>query len=131
IMGMAELDGHGNVNVSHLGGRVNGPGGFIDIVQNAKKLVFCGSFDAKGTDLDIANGRLTIRSHGTLRKLKSEVERITFSGKYAQESGQTVIYITERAVFRLTPDGVELAEIAPGVDLQSDILDRMEFAPIV
>lgn len=131
IMGMAELDGHGNVNVSHLGGRVNGPGGFIDIVQNVKKLVFCGSFDAKGTQLEIGDGRLAIKTHGSLSKLRENVERITFSGHYSRLSGQDVIYITERAVFRLVEDGVELVEIAPGVDLQADILDRMGFAPIV
>jgi propionate CoA-transferase len=131
FLGMAEMDAEGNVNVSHFGGQISGPGGFIDISQGAQKVVFCGSFDAKGTRLDIADGVLTIHRHGEVRKLVNRVAGITFSGKEAVRRGQEVIYVTERAVFRLTPEGIELTDIAPGVDLERDILSRMDFAPIV
>ncbi|WP_077002319.1 acyl CoA:acetate/3-ketoacid CoA transferase [Variovorax sp. KK3] len=131
FLGMAEMDAQGNVNVSHFGGQVSGPGGFIDISQGARKVVFCGAFDAKGSRLAARGGRLAIESHGTVRKLVRQVSGITFSGPEAVRRGQEVVYVTERAVFRLTPEGVELIEIAPGVDLQRDVLDHMDFAPIV
>lgn len=131
FLGMAEMDEDGNVNVSHFGGQISGPGGFIDISQGAQKVVFCGSFDAKGTRLTAADGALTIQRHGEVRKLVKKVAGITFSGKEAVRRGQEVIYVTERAVFRLTPEGLELTDIAPGVDLERDILSRMDFMPIV
>lgn len=130
-LGMGELDASGNVNVSRLGSRVVGPGGFVDIAQNARKLIFCGTFDAKGTDYDFADGRLTLHQRGELAKLVPRVREITFSADYARESGQDVTFITERAVFRLAPDGVELVELAPGIDLQRDVLACMGFQPIV
>ncbi len=131
FLGMGEMDEAGNVNVSRLGPKVVGPGGFVDIAQNAKKVVFCGSFDAKGTECDVAGGRLAIRRHGAIGKLVPQVREITFSAAYAQGVGQDVLYVTERAVFRLTPEGVALTELAPGIDLQTDVLDRMGFAPIL
>ncbi|WP_274629005.1 acyl CoA:acetate/3-ketoacid CoA transferase [Arvimicrobium flavum] len=131
FLGMAEFDRAGNVNVSHIGGQFIGPGGFIDITQNARKVVFCGTFDAKGSQIEVEEGRLDIRRHGQIRKLRDQVDAITFSGAQAQKRGQTVIYVTERAVFELRPEGVTLTEIAPGVDLQRDILDQMDFAPIL
>lgn len=131
FLGFGEIDAAGNVNVSKLGGVTVGPGGFIDIAQNARKVVFCGTFDAKGTELAIGGGRLAIRRHGEVTKLVQAVEQITWSGGEAIKRGQEVVYVTERAVFRLTPDGVALTEVAPGVDMRRDVLDRMQFKPLV
>jgi acyl CoA:acetate/3-ketoacid CoA transferase len=131
FLGMGEADAAGNVNVSHLGGSLIGPGGFIEIAQNAKKVVFCGTFDAQGAKVAWADGKLSILQPGQVHKLVRQVERITFSGSYARNSGQEVLYITERAVFRLTADGMELIEMAPGLDLERDILACMDFQPIV
>jgi acyl CoA:acetate/3-ketoacid CoA transferase len=116
FLGMAEMDGEGNVNVSRLNGNVNGPGGFIDISQNAKQVVFCGTFDAKD---------------GRIRKLVKAVAHITFSGQQARKRGQRVLYVTERATFELTAEGLKLVDVAPGVDVRRDVLDRMDFQPIV
>jgi len=130
-LGLAEMDVQGNVNVSHIGGRMSGPGGFIDISQAADTVVFCGSFAAKGLRLKASSGQLEIEQHGTIAKLVNKVAGITFSGAQAIQRGQKVIYVTERAVFTLTKEGVELMEIAPGIDLKKDILDYMEFVPLV
>lgn len=132
FLGMGEMDGEGNVNVSMINGTLVGPGGFVDITQTAKKVVFCGAFEAKGLDVAAgADGRLVIRTPGAVPKLVRRVEHITFSGPQALKNGQTVIYVTERAVFRLSADGVELIELAPGIDLDRDVLDRMQFSPVV
>jgi len=131
FLGMAEMDAAGNVNVSKLNGNVNGPGGFIDISQNAKTVVFCGTFDAKGSQVRVDAGKVHIQQHGRIRKLVREVAHITFSGQQALRRGQRVLYVTERAAFELTADGVELVEVAPGVDVQRDVLSQMDFAPVV
>lgn len=131
FLGLAEMDRHGNVNVSHFGGQISGPGGFIDISQGARKVVFCGSFDAKGARVSLAGGRLSIDRHGEVAKLVADVSGVTFSGLEAVRRGQEVVYVTERAVFRLTAEGVELTEVAPGIDIRTDILERMRFQPIV
>jgi acyl CoA:acetate/3-ketoacid CoA transferase len=132
FLGMGEMDGEGDVNVSMIGGRLVGPGGFIDITQTARKVVFCGAFEAKGLEVERnEEGRLRIISAGERPKLVAAVEHVTFSGAQARANGQTVLYVTERAVFRLDPDGVALIEVAPGVDLRGDVLDRMDFRPIV
>lgn len=131
FLGMAEMDGSGNVNVSSLNGEINGPGGFIDITQNAKEVVFCGTFDAKGAEIVVADGRVQVMRHGRIRKLVRNVAQITFSGAQARLRRQRVLYVTERAVFELTTDGVELIEVAPGVDVRKDVLDQMDFQPIV
>jgi acyl CoA:acetate/3-ketoacid CoA transferase len=131
FLGVGEADARGNVNVSHLGGALIGPGGFIEIAQNAKKVVFCGTFDAQGTRLEFADGRLRVLQPGKVRKFVDRVERITFSGDYARARGQEVLYVTERAVFRLADRGLELIEVAPGIEIERDILPHMAFAPAI
>lgn len=131
FLGMGEADSRGNVNVSHLGGNLVGPGGFIEIAQNAKKVVFCGTFDAQGSHVHWENGRLEVLKPGGIRKLVGAVERITFSADYARRHGQHVLYITERAVFRLDSDGVRLIEVAPGIEVGRDILPHMDFVPLI
>ena len=130
-MGAAEVDAFGNVNVSNFGGRAVGCGGFIDITQTAKKVVFLTTFTADGLKVSVENGRLQILQEGRVAKFTNHVQQITFSGKYASAHSKNVIYVTERAVFTLTKDGLELTEIAPGIDLQKDILDQMKFKPII
>lgn len=131
FLGFGEFDGNGDVNASKLAGLPVGPGGFIDIAQNARKVVFCGTFDARGAKVGAGGGRLNIQAHGAVQKLVSKVAQITFSGSQAMKRGQEILYVTERAVFRLRKDGLHLTEIAPGVDLQADILDRIGFEPII
>ncbi len=131
FLGFGEMDGAGNVNVSRLGGVTVGPGGFMDIAQNARKVVFCGTFEAKGVAYEVSEGRVRIGRYGQVRKMVEEVDQITFSGRQAMATGQEVICVTERAVFELTPEGMRLREVAPGIDVQADVLDRMDFAPVV
>jgi len=131
FLGFGEIDASGNVNVSKLAGTTVGPGGFIDIAQNARKVVFCGTFDTKGTELELGGGRLRIARNGDVCKLVKQVEQITFSGAISRRRGQEVVYVTERAVFRLSDDGLVLTEVAPGIDVRRDVLERLEFAPQV
>jgi propionate CoA-transferase len=130
FLGMAQVDREGNVNVSKFGPKINGCGGFINISQNAKKVVFCGTF-TNGADLRIEDNRLHVRIEGNTRKFIDAVDQITFSGKYARSVKQPVFYVTERAVFKLEEEGLVLKEIAPGVDLEKDILGQMAFRPAI
>ncbi|MEZ5824800.1 MAG: CoA-transferase [Geminicoccaceae bacterium] len=131
FLGMAELDAIGDVNVSRLGGNIVGPGGFVDITQNARKVVFCGTFEAKGLVANAREGRLVIERPGEVGKLVERVAEITFSASTARQRGQEVIYVTERAVFRLGAEGIELVEVAPGIDTERDVLQRMAFKPVL
>ncbi len=131
FLGFGEIDRFGNVNASKLGGLTVGPGGFIDIAQNARKMVFVGTFDTKGAKSTTGGRILTIEANGSVQKLVNDVEQITFSGVQAVSRNQKVLYITERCVFELKPDGVHLIEVAPGIDIEADVLSRMAFRPVV
>lgn len=130
-LGAAQVDGHGNVNVSRFGTRFAGVGGFVNISQNARRLVFCGTLTTDGLEVAVHDGKLQIVKEGCVKKFVKQVEQVSFSGLIARESGRDVLIVTERAVFRLQPDGVELTEVAPGIDIDKDVLEQMEFAPIV
>ncbi len=126
-LGLAQADEAGNINVSKFGNRIAGCGGFVNITQNAKKVVFCGTLTAGGLEVAVENGKLRIVKEGKSKKFVKKVDQITFSGAYAQEVGQAVIYLTERAMFELRPEGMVLTEIAPGIDLQTEVLDQIDF----
>ncbi|MGX7107446.1 acyl CoA:acetate/3-ketoacid CoA transferase [Hutsoniella sourekii] len=128
VLGIGEIDQYGNNNVTKFGPKVPGPGGFINISQNTENIVFVGTFTIGGK-AHIEDGKLVIDNQGKGPKFKKQVEQVSFSGKYAAENGQNVLYVTERAVFDLHDGKVRLIEYAPGVDVQKDILDLMEFEP--
>ena len=119
------------MNVSKFNGRPVGCGGFINITRATKKLVFCGTFTAGGLKVRVGDGQLTIVQEGKSKKFIQQVEQITFNGHDAALREQEVVFVTERAVFHLRADGLELSEIAPGVDLQRDVLAHMDFQPLM
>ena len=131
FLGLAQADARGNLNVSRFGPRLAGAGGFINISQNARRAVFVGTFEAAGPKPRVEGGCLVIPDGAGQAKFVAEVEHRTFSGPHAAARGQPVLYVTERCVFRLTPEGLELSEVAPGVDVERDILARMGFRPMI
>jgi len=130
FLGLAQADRHGNLNVSKFGPKLAGAGGFINISQNARRIIFVGTFTAIGLKISINDGICQIDQEGKSIKFVEDVEHITFSGAYAIQKGQPVLYITERCVFELTPDGMKIIEIAPGIDLEKDIIQQMSFKPL-
>lgn len=131
FLGMAQLDAYGNVNSSKTGSMLTGCGGAINISQGAKKVIFCGTFTAKGLEAEVGDGKIRIIKEGSIRKMVQKVAQITFSEKYARMEHQQVLYVTERAVFQLEGEGLVLTEIAPGIDMEKDILNHMDFRPII
>ena len=127
FLGLAQVDEQGNVNVSKFGGILPGCGGFIDITSRTRRLVFCGMFSAGGPKLEVANGRVLVVNEGRVRKFVRRVDQVTLNGQMALERGQDITVVTERCVLRLRPGGWELAEVAPGIDLERDLLPAMEF----
>ena len=131
FLGLAQCDCKGNINVSKFGPKIAGCGGFINITQNAGQIAFCGTFTAGGLKVQADGGKLEILQEGKAKKFIEAVEQITFSGDVARDNKKKVIYITERAVFELLPEGLTLTEIAPGVNLEKDILSQMNFRPLI
>lgn len=129
FLGMAQIDPMGNVNVSKFGSQMPGCGGFPNITQNAETVVYCGTLTADGLEVDVGDGEISVLEEGETRKFREDIEQVTFSGEYAVEVGQDVLYVTERAVFELREDGLVLVEVAPGMDPIRDVTDQMGFDP--
>lgn len=130
-LGLAECDARGNINVSRFGPKLAGAGGFINITQNSRIVIFVGTFLAGGLRVQVGDGQLKILNEGKFRKFVEKIEQVTFSGEYAAKNGKKVLYVTERCVLALTPKGLELIEVGPGIDIERDILQYMAFKPII
>jgi propionate CoA-transferase len=130
-LGLAEIDAGGNVNVSKFGTRLAGVGGFVNITQTARKVVFCGTFTAGGLEVEVRPGGIRIVKEGTQKKFVRALEQVSFNARRSRENRQEVLVVTERAVFRLTEAGLELTEVAPGVDVDRQVLAQMDFRPVV
>ena len=132
FMGAGEMEFSGNVNATKMGPKAPGAGGFIDITSSSKKVAFCSTFTGGGLKVAFDEEKgVTILQEGKFKKLVNKVQQISYNGKLACERGQKMWYVTERCVFELTPEGMKLIEIAKGIDLQKDILDQMEFMPLI
>ena len=131
FLSAVEVDSLSSVNISRFAGRVVGIGGFVNISQNAKKMVFGGTFTAGGLRVATGDGKLTILQEGKHHKFVKTLEQISYSGPYGRERGQITLFVTERAVFQSSAKGLELVEIAPGIELQKDVLDQMDFVPSI
>lgn len=131
FLGFGECDARGNINASRFGDRIPGCGGFINISQNAKKIVFVGTFTSGGLEVAIDDGRMRIVREGRFAKFVETIGQTTFSAEYAQRRGQEVLYITERCVFRLGREGLTLTEVAPGIDVERDIIAQLPFRPVI
>lgn len=131
FLGMAQCDAKGSLNVSKFGPKIAGCGGFIDISQNAKECVFCGTFTAGGLKTGVENGKLKIIKEGAVKKFINTLEHITLNGEVEAQKNKKISLITERCVFEVRPEGLTLTEIAPGIDLEKDILGQMEFRPVI
>ena len=131
FLSFAQVDAGGSVNVSRFNGRIIGVGGFVNISQFAKKVIFSGTFTAGGVGIGWQDGKTVISKEGRFKKFVRSLEQVSYHGPFAQERGQEALYITERAVFKRGANGLELIEIAPGVDLERDILGQMEFKPVI
>jgi len=131
VLGLAECDARGNINVSRFGPKLAGAGGFINITQSSRTVIFVGTFTAGGLEVAIEGGSLRIVREGKHRKFVERIEQTTFSGEYAASQGKRVLYVTERCVFALTGEGLELVEVAPGVDIERDIVAHMAFRPVI
>ena len=131
FMGAGEIDPQGNVNATRLGVNPTGAGGFIDITTNAKHVVFCSTFTGKGLECSFEDGKLHINKEGTWIKFVNKLQQISYNGEIARKKGQKMHYVTERAVFELRQEGLVLIEIAPGIDLQTQVLDLMEYKPLI
>lgn len=130
-LGLAECDPQGSINVSRFGPKLAGAGGFINITQNSRTVVFVGTFTAGGLKVALQDGQVRIVQEGRARKFVQHIEQVTFSGPYAAKEGKNVLYVTERCVFKLTPQGLALIEVAPGIDIERDILAQMDFKPLI
>lgn len=131
VLGLAEVGPDGSVNVSAIGDRLIGPGGFIEISQHTRHAVFCGTFTTRGLRLDVDGDAIRIAQEGAVRKFVDPIRQTTYSGSFAVEEGRSATYVTERAVFSLRPGGIELTEVVDGVDIERDILAHMDFTPII
>lgn len=130
-LGFAEVDEEGNINVNRIGNKIMGCGGFIDISQPTKKIVFAGTMTTGGLEVEINDGRLIIKKEGRMKKFIKKTEQITFNASYSRKLEQEIYYVTERCVFRIGDRGLELTEIAPGIDMEKDVLAQMDFMPAI